>query len=203
RCNMGTATVTWTVTDSSGNTATATQLVTVKDHEVPRFRALAALADVPTDAGKCYATGVALGTPTTGDNCGVANVSNDAPAQFNKGTTTVTWTVTDSSGNTATATQLVTVKDHEIPTITAPAALADVPTDAGKCYATGVALGTPTAGDNCGVANVSNDAPAQFNKGTTTVTWTVTDSSGNTATATQLVTVKDHEIPTITAPAAL
>src|SRR2546430_3568420 len=119
------------------------------------------------------------------DNCAVANVSNDAPAQFLKGDTTVTWTVTDSSGNPATATQIVTVKDHENPTITAPANLTHVPTDACKCYATGVVLGSPVTGDNCAVANVSNDAPAQFLKGDTTVTWTVTDSSGNPLTATQ------------------
>src|SRR5439155_6740999 len=127
------------------------------------------LNDVATDAGKCYATGVVLGSPVTGDNCAVANVSSDAPAQFPKGDTTVTWTVTDSSGNTATATQIVTVKDHQNPTITAPANLSDVPTDAGKCYATGVLLGTPVTADNCAVANVSNDAPAQFLKGDTTV----------------------------------
>ena len=53
---------------------------------------------VPADAGQCYATGVALGTPTTADNCGVASVTNNAPAQFPVGTTTVTWTVTDNHG---------------------------------------------------------------------------------------------------------
>ncbi|MCK7539572.1 MAG: hypothetical protein MZV63_56030 [Marinilabiliales bacterium] len=52
-------------------------------------------------------------------------------------------------GNTATCTQLVTVKDHEIPTITCPDDLADVPADDGKCYATNVNLGTPVTGDNC------------------------------------------------------
>jgi subtilisin-like proprotein convertase family protein len=197
---QGDTTITWTFTDSHGNHSSQTQAVHVHDTQNPTITAPAALADVHTDAGKCYATGVALGTPITGDNCGVANVSNDAPAQFPKGTTTVTWTVMDTSGNTETATQLVTVKDHEIPTITAPAALADVHTDAGQCYASNVSLGSPTTGDNCGVASVVNDAPAHFNKGTTTVTWTVTDSSGNTATATQLVTVSDHENPTITCP---
>src|SRR5206468_2131466 len=134
--------VTWTVSDCPCTTAFRSQIVTVKDHENPTISAPANLTDVATDAGKCYATGVALGSPVTGDNCAVANVSNDAPAQFQKGDTTVTWTVSDSSGNTATATQIVTVKDHENPTISAPANLTDVATDAGKCYATGVALGS-------------------------------------------------------------
>ncbi|MCK7539562.1 MAG: hypothetical protein MZV63_55980 [Marinilabiliales bacterium] len=49
---------------------------------------------VNADAGKCYATNVNLKTPTT-DNCGVDDIFNDAPLQFNVGSTIVTWTVTD------------------------------------------------------------------------------------------------------------
>src|SRR3989442_13799970 len=76
---------------------------------------------------------------------------SDAPAQFQKGDTTVTWTVSDSSGNTATATQIVTVKDHENPTITCPASITTAKTSdggTGDCLAT-VSVGTATATDNC------------------------------------------------------
>jgi hypothetical protein len=45
------------------------------------------------------------------------------------------------------------------------------------------------------VASVTNDAPAAFPIGVTTVTWTVTDNSGNTATCTQNVTVTDNVNP--------
>ena len=194
---VGTTTVDVTATDIHDNTATCSFDVTVVDNQDPTITCPGDLPDVATDAGECYATGVDLGTPTTGDNCDVADVSHNAPAQFPKGDTTVTWTVTDTSGNTATCEQLVTVQDHEDPTITCPADLPDVATDAGVCYATGVDLGRPTTGDNCGVADVSHNAPAEFPKGDTTVTWTVTDTSGNTATCEQLVTVQDHEDPTI------
>ncbi|MBK7112002.1 MAG: HYR domain-containing protein [Flavobacteriales bacterium] len=114
---------------------------------------------VNTNSG-CTATGVALGTPVSSDNCGVASVTNDAPAVFLIGVTTVTWTVTDNAGLTATCTQTVTVSDNEPPTITCPADVA-VNTNSG-CTATGVALGTPVSSDNCGVASVTNDAPAAF-----------------------------------------
>ena len=191
----GATTVTWTATDASGNIATATQVVTVTDTEKPTISAPAAMA-VSTDAGQCAATGVNLGTATAGDNCTGVVVSNDAPATFPKGTTTVTWTATDAAGLTATATQLVTVNDNELPTITAPATVT-VSTNAGQCSATGVALGNATAGDNCTGAVVSNNAPATFPKGVTTVTWTATDASGNVATATQLVTVNDTERPVL------
>jgi hypothetical protein len=153
---------------------------------------------VNVDAGACSTalTNVTLGTPTTSDNCSVASTTNDAPTSFPFVHTTVTWTVTDGSGNTATATQVVTVEDNTVPTITAPAAVT-VNVDAGACSAalTNVTLGTATTADNCSVASTTNDAPTSFPLGATTVTWTVTDGSGNTATATQVVTVEDNIDP--------
>ncbi|WP_160111925.1 HYR domain-containing protein, partial [Aquimarina sp. AU58] len=198
---LGDTTVTWTVTDSSGNTATCTQTVTVTDNIDPVI-ACPATINVNVDAGLCTASGVTLGTPTTSDNCAVASVTNDAPGVFPLGDTTVTWTVTDSSGNTATCTQTVTVTDNIDPTISCPATV-NVNVDAGLCTASGVTLGTPTTGDNCAVASTTNDAPGAFPIGDTTVTWTVTDSSGNTATCTQTVTVTDNIDPTISCPATV
>ena len=198
---LGNITVTWTVTDGSGNTETATQVVTVTDTEKPKITAPAAV-NVTSDAGKCTASGVALGTPVPSDNCSVASVTNNAVEPFALGNTTVTWIVTDGSGNTETATQVVTVTDTEKPKITAPADVY-VTSDAGKCTASGVALGTPVTSDNCSVAIVTNDAVEPFVLGNTTVTWTVTDGSGNKQTAIQILTVTDTEKPSISAPPAI
>ncbi|HLK98814.1 MAG TPA: HYR domain-containing protein, partial [Hymenobacter sp.] len=194
---QGTYTIQWTFSDGNGNSSTATQTVNVRDNVNPTITAPAAVA-VNVTSG-CTATGVALGTPTTDDNCRVASVTSDAPSVFPLGNTTVTWTVTDAVGNTATATQVVTVRDNINPTITAPEAVA-VNTNT-NCTATGVSLGTPTTADNCIVASVTNNAPPAFPLGSTTVTWTVTDGSGNTATATQTVNVTDNTAPTISSAA--
>lgn len=161
--------------------------VTVNDTYLPAITAPTDLA-LNNDNNSCEASGANLGTPTYADNCGNVTIVNDAPATYPVGTTTVTWTATDDAGNATTATQLVVVTDNQLPTITAPAAVT-VNSDAGFCSASNVALGTPVTGDNCMVDIVSNDAPNQFNAGNTTVTWTVTDASGNTATAIQTVTV--------------
>ena len=196
---VGTTTVTWTVNDIHGNSKTCQQTVTVTDNELPTITCPASVS-VNNDPGQCYAT-VTLENPVTGDNCGVQSVTNDAPATFPVGTTKVTWTVNDIHGNSKTCQQTVTVTDNELPTITCPASVS-VNNDPGQCYAT-VTLVNPVTSDNCGVQSVTNDAPATFPVGTTTVTWTVNDIHGNSKTCQQTVTVTDNELPTITCPAGV
>jgi hypothetical protein len=194
--NLGANTVTLTVTDVNGNNSTCTATVTVEDNLVPTISCPSAII-VDTDPGSCDAV-VVLASPITNDNCAVT-VTNDAPAAFPLGNTTVTWTVTDLAGNSASCAQLVTVEDNEAPTITCPADVT-VDTDFNLCIASGVALGTPVASDNCTVASVVNNAPLLFPLGTTTVTWTVTDAAGNASTCTQTVTVEDNQSPTVVCP---
>jgi hypothetical protein len=194
---MGVTTIHWFGYDPSGNTATGTQTVTVNDTQAPT---LTCPGDVTVSANASgVATNVSLGTPATGDNCSVASVVNNAPATFPLGTTIVTWTVTDGSGNKTSGTQKVIVQDTTPPTLTCPA---DVTVSANaNGVATNVSLGTPVTGDNCSVASVSNNAPTTFLLGTTVVTWTVTDGSSNTATGTQQVIVRDTTPPTLICPA--
>jgi gliding motility-associated-like protein len=196
---LGTTVVTWTATDAAGNTATATQTITVVDNTVPT---IAAPADVIVSADmNCEATGVVLGSPVTADNCGVASVANNAPIVFPIGTTVVTWTVTDNSGNIATTTQEIVVIDDMAPVVTAPADVT-VSTNLG-CEAIGVVLGSPVVTDNCTVGAITNDAPMIYPLGTTIVNWAVTDVAGNSTTVTQQVIVQDTEAPTITVPSDL
>jgi len=194
---VGVTTVTYTATDANGNTSTATQLVTVNlvDTTPPVITTPANVSVEATGA----TTAVTLGTATANDVVsGVISVTNNAPATFPVGVTTVTYTATDAAGNTGTATQTVTVVDNTPPTITAPAAVAS--TSSGS--AVNVNIGTATATDIFPVT-LTNNAPATFSTGATTVTWTATDANGNSATATQVVTVNlvDTIPPVITVPA--
>ncbi|MBW7912550.1 MAG: HYR domain-containing protein [Taibaiella sp.] len=189
---VGTTTVNWTVADVNGNTNTTTQTVTVVDNQNPTISI--GNVTVNADNGACAATNVNLGTPTTGDNCGVQGTSNDGISSYPVGSTTVTWTVTDIHGNTGTTTQTVTVVDNQNPTIACPADVT-VNADNGSCAATNVSLGAPTTDDNCGVQGTSNNALSSYPVGTTVVTWTVTDIHGNSATCSQNVTVVDNQAP--------
>ena len=157
------------------------------DDTVPTITAPADV-HVNTDAGVATASGVALGSPTTSDNCtGEVTTTNDAPAVFALGDTTVTWKAVDAHGNHAEATQKVTVVDAELPVVGTADAVSDIadPSDCQKA----ITLTPPTATDNVAVVSLTNDAPARFPTGATTVTWTATDAAGNQGHSSLVVTV--------------
>ncbi len=222
--NFGVTTVTYTITDLAGNTATCNFSVTVNDNENPTITCPLNTV-VSNDPGVCSAVvnGIA---PVSGDNCSVANVNytlagatvavgiNDASGlTFNDGVTTVTYTVTDPNGNSATCNFTVTVNDAEIPTLTCPGNI-NVNNDLGTCTAVIGGAALLAANDNCGIDSISyvlsgatignglnNPNGDTLNLGVTTVTYTVTDLAGNTATCNFNVTVSDNENPDITCPA--
>ena len=195
------------VTSSTGQSCSFT--VTVNDNEDPIIAAPSNVT-VSADGGVCYATNVTLGTATTNDNCtGDIIVSNNAPSQFPKGATAVIWTATDASGNSSTASQIVTVNDNENPTITScPAAQVFCVNQSGS-----YTIPALTATDNCGVVTYSyaisgvsirsgntNNAGGAFAPGVSTITWTATDGSGNTATCQTTVTINAN--PAVVIPDA-
>jgi hypothetical protein len=184
---------TWSVTDASGNMSAAQQIISVQDTQAPTLSA--APADITI---QCSGQVPAAATVTATDNCDASPAvvytevrTNGANA--NNYTLTRTWKATDASGNASTKTQIITVQDTQLPVITAPSNVT-VTLSNGNCTASGVALGTPVTSDNCGVASVTNDAPATYSLGNTTVIWTVRDISGNAATTTQTVSVVSAEI---------
>lgn len=212
----GVTTITWTATshDAQGaeiGSSSCTQTITVdnaSDDTTPPVITCPANITRSTDPGQCSAT-INVGTATATDHCDsspevVGTRSDNQPlsAPYPKGTTTITWTATDSSGNQSSCSQTITVNDTEPPAITCPANIS-TSTEPGTCSAH-VATGTATATDNCGSTTVtgtrSDGRPLTdtYPKGTTTITWTATDSSGNQSSCAQTVTVVDNQAPTIT-----
>ena len=192
---LGTTTITWTATDGAGNAATATQTVTVRDSTPPL--GISAPPSLTVEATGPL-TIIDIGTATVTNAGPNPTVTHDAPESFPIGTTVVTWTATDS-GNTVRAYQVITVRDTLPPVLSIPA---DITAEA-TGQLTAVDIGTPTVTDADPNPTVTNDAPGSFPIGTTTVTWTATDSGGRTTTATQTVTVRDTTPPVVTAPAGV
>lgn len=118
---------------------------------------------VNADANQCSASNVSLGTVTATSACGTVSVSNDAPSVFSKGTSTVTWIVTDGYV-TKNVTQTVTVVDNQAPVITCPSNIT-VTATTGNCSAT-VDYTIPTATDNCGTCSAPSSIPGYTLMGT-------------------------------------
>ncbi|HJU55190.1 MAG TPA: HYR domain-containing protein [Pyrinomonadaceae bacterium] len=201
----GTTTITYTARDSNNNTATATQTVTVTESP-----AIPPIVDAPANvtlftgpgATSCGVTvanlDATLGTATASDNCpGVTVVRSGVPAgnTFPVGNTTVTYTATDRSGNTATDTQVVTVVDNTPPVITVTG---NNPMTV-ECHTAFTDPGA-TANDACdGSRTVTTTGSVNPNVvGTYTLTYTATDTKGNSAQATRTVNVVDTTPPTLT-----
>jgi Ca2+-binding RTX toxin-like protein/sugar lactone lactonase YvrE len=194
---FGTTIVTWTATDNVGNSISKDQTVTVIDTTAPQIRAP---DDIVLEAMDRDANVVDLDIPWAIDTIGVESYTNDAPASFPIGMTTVTWTAVDTSGNTASDTQVVTIRDMTSPTIVPPS---DIVVEATSSSGIFIQIGEADVSDIIGIESVTNNAPSLFSLGNTTVTWTATDIFGNTASTDQTISIIDTTSPTIHVPADL
>lgn len=179
-------------TDKAGNTQVFSEVVSVPDTTPP-------VVTPPSDVEDWEATGVLsavdIGMATATDNVGVASIVSDAPNVFPVGTTIVTWTAEDTSGNSASATQRVTVVDTTAPVVTVPPDITDYE---GTAPLSPIDIGMATATDAVGVVSIVSDEPAGFPVGITVVVWTATDAAGNSDIAIQTVEVVDTTAPVVT-----
>lgn len=201
--DTGVNVITLTVNDVNGNTSTCTSNVTVLDTISPA--AICQDLTIYLDAGG--QASILSGDVDNGssDICGIDTLFLDTYnfSCADTGANTVGMTVIDNNGNTSTCSAIVTVLDTISPVITCPANVV-VNNDPFLCGAL-VSL-TASASDNCSVI-VSNDFNAGdedasdfYPVGTTIVTFTAVDPSGNTRTCSVSVTVNDAENPTAVCP---
>jgi subtilisin-like proprotein convertase family protein len=212
--------VTLTATDTDNNSSTCTANVTVEDNIRPTITcANNVIRDASSNPNACYweVPDTQLDPLSTSDNCGVASVTHDfgtAPsastlqgAQFPKGTTTVVWTVADSSGNTRTCAINVTVNDNTTPTIVTCPPDRNVFTSIDEGYNCESfvpnMLNDLVWEDNCPSCVTTSQSPAPWSlvigghNSQTIVTFTVTDDNQST-TCTATLTLIDDEDPTFT-----
>jgi hypothetical protein len=190
----GTTTVSCTAVDNAGrqfactnpafngNISTRTFKVTIVDTELPKFT-----SQCPgniaknTDPGRCSAV-TTFTPPTASDNCpGVAVTCVPPPGfAFPKGVTTVTCTAADAANNKSSCSFTITVNDTEAPSITCPSNVTAVTPVQGAPTAA-VTYAAPTGSDNCPGVTFACVPPSgsTFSVGTTNVTCTATDASGN------------------------
>jgi hypothetical protein len=144
------------------------------------------------------------------DNCSIQSItiSKSSFNCTNIGANNVTLTVTDISGNSTTCTSIVTVVDSQAPVFTScPTNPASICTDNSTTYTKVGTSWDALANDNCSftlIYTLSGSTTGSgtslngvaFNVGTTIVTWTATDTAGNTANCIFSVTI--YALPVIT-----
>jgi hypothetical protein len=202
---VGTTTVTCSATDSHGNTGSASFTVTVSLNDtIPPV--VTVPGDFTVETESSAGTTVTFSASANDDKDGplTPTCSPASGSTFPVGTTKVTCTATDSSGNTGSASFNVTVNlvDHTAPVVTVPSGVSvNTPNPAG----TSVTF-SASANDNVDGPLTPTCTPSSgstFPVGTTKVTCSATDSSGNTGSASFNVTVNlvDTTAPVITVPA--
>ena len=185
---------TFTAVDLQGNAASATQTITVEDTTPPEF------SSVPTDtSGEC---GDALPTDMASaeDNCGPVQVtvSADTTAGNELGEYVVvrTFVATDDAGNSANATQTITIADTSTPEFTS------FPSDIVVDCAEDIPMDMPTAVDNCSEADITFSDSTSLGVGSVKYilerTFEAMDAAGNLVTQIQTITVEDTTPPAFT-----
>jgi hypothetical protein len=217
---LGVHIITYTFTDSEGCDFTSEcnfSVTVVEDDGAPIANCITNQSRGTTSPFCYYVTvGPEFDLATNSDNCGVTTKSYTlsgattgsgnntlAGVVMNKGVTTVTWTVTDIAGRSASCSFTVTVTDDDKPTISCKPDQLRI-TNSGTCtYTTvGAEFNPESSADNCGITSLSyvltgvttgtgsnTLAGVVLKKGITTVQWKVTDDAGNTATCDLTVTV--------------
>ena len=194
--NLGSNTVTLSVTDQSGNTGTQTATVTVEDAINPV--AISQDITVQLDANG-NATIVADDIDNnSSDNCAIDSKSLDITSFdcSDLGANTVMLTVTDSSGNSNAVAATVTVVDTVNPNVIGQ----DITVQLDASGNASIAVNDIENGstDNCSIASSSLDITSFScsDLGSNTVILSVTDQSNNTGSATVTVTIVDAINPT-------
>ncbi|MBL4664177.1 MAG: HYR domain-containing protein, partial [Flavobacteriaceae bacterium] len=192
---LGVSTIEYTATDDSGNSVSCSFTITVEDNEP-------AIAVCQNITVQLDATGNATITAAdidggSSDNCGIDSVSIDINTFdcSNVGTNNVVLTITDNNGNTSSCTAIVTVEDTIAPNVVCQNITIQLDTNGTATITAADVDGGST--DNCGIDSVSIDINTFdcSNVGANNVVLTITDSSGNTATCTAIVTVEDTTAP--------
>jgi gliding motility-associated-like protein len=197
--NIGPNPVQLTVTDSNGNSDTKNAIVTVEDKIAPIISTKNIIVQLNA-TGNAVIAGIDVNNGST-DVCGGALIFTVSPNTFNctnVGANAVTLTVTDASGNPASASATVTIVDK-----TAPIVLTKNITI--QFNALGNASITAADVDNgsanvCGGVPSLSVSPASFtcaNAGANTVTLTATGANGEISSATAIVTILEKIVPIV------
>src|SRR5229473_2560718 len=194
---LGTSTVTYAATDSSGDSVSCQTTITVVDTTPPSITCPAPITAEATGNESAF---VVPGSATAFDIAGPVTITGPAAGSYPLGTTTVTYSATDQSGNRSSCSSSIAVVDTTPPSITCPAPITAEATGNESAF---VVPGSATAFDIAGPVTITGPAAGSYPLGTTTVTYSATDQSGNRSSCSSSIAVVDTTPPSITCPAPI
>ena len=182
---IGVTTVSCTASDASGNSVTSLFEVTVIDDTAPFFTPVPGPIEVSASNG---GTAVVDYDVAAGDNSRIAPTVTCTPPSgsvFGFGTTTVSCTATDDAGNSASASFTVTVRDTTAPVIEIQQSVinAVISGPQGTVVDFSGNVSATDAIDPAPSLTCDPSSGSVFDPGSTPVSCTATDASGNSATA--------------------
>lgn len=187
---IGSRAVSLTVSDNFSS-ASCSASVNVRDCDPP---SITCGSTVQAECTGNQSATVSAGAADATDSCSTVSVSGPGLVSYPLGETPVTYTATDAAGNTSSCTTHVQVTDTLPPSITCPAATT------AECVGGGASssgVGTASASDVCSPVTVQAPGVASFPLGTVSLTWSASDTSGNSASCSAPFTVADTQAPTL------
>lgn len=207
--------VTYTAQDTSGNTNTCVQNVTVVDTIAPEFICGSAanfLVDIsvnaPADACEIL---INIPIPTGTDDCDTAPVitnnitGSDNASGLYMGTTQITWYIEDDFGNKDSCTYNIVVADATAPAVTNPPDTTVMCIEMAEMIDSFFTVDDVIAAggsifDNCGVEFFNIQSEVKIGEDTIIRTYEVIDSSSNSSTITHTIIIDDTTAPEFDAP---
>jgi hypothetical protein len=202
--DLGTSKVTFTAKDASGNTSSTEVTVTVVDEIKPILKARAAYILNLDAEGKATLKWEDLDEGSS-DNCSIKDklLSKTFFTCADLGSNKVTMTATDASGNTSSAEVTFTVVDEIKPTLKAKATYTLKLDAEGKAILSWEDIDEGSS-DNCSIKDklLSKTSFTCADLGTSKITFSTKDASGNTSAAEVNITVVDEVKPILKTKAA-
>ena len=182
---------TWVATDNCNNAATAVQVISVVDEEGPYF------TFVPEDYTAECSDDLVLEMAEAVDHCSAFEivVQTDTLEGPCSGQYVILreFIATDACGNASETTQIIFVEDTTAPAFTF------VPEDYTAECSDDQPMLDAEAMDACGMVDIVLDESTDYNgclaSYTLTRVWTATDDCGNSASASQTITIEDNTAP--------
>ncbi|WP_286761218.1 LamG-like jellyroll fold domain-containing protein [Salegentibacter sp. UBA1130] len=195
--DVGDNTVSLSVTDINGNTATKDAIVTVKDNIAPNVISQNITVQLDEN-GTAIITADQIDNGST-DACGIQSTSLDISTFdcTDIGANTVTLSVTDNNNNTATKNATVTVEDKITPQVITQNITVQLDEN-GAASITADQIDNGST-DACGIESTSLDISTFdcTDIGANLVTLSVTDNNNNTATKNATITIEDNITPQV------